>query len=277
MLEVSDYAGTLQGWRLWIATRHKIRYIDPSTGVKRKMRGPYLLRSVVSDDLWRPKRPMIADCNQTPGYLFDLTHKDDDDICPDSGCKCGIYAVESLEKLMGIYDGTTKLFFRFDMEIHAAVVGKVNIWGKVIPGEWGWRGQYAYPSELYIVDTLAGKITNRHFHLLNDLKNYEVPIGLMPPKDLISHRSQSLNLDENGGEGEADVVGAVDGVATNYIDLRDSQETEDDNDEESYEAAGETAEAGDAEDSEDPDATDHADSTDDADGTDDSEDAPESS
>ncbi len=190
-LEVSDYAGMLQGWRLWIAQRHKIRYIDPSTGTKRKRRGPYLLRSVVSDDLWRPKRPMIADCNQTPGYLFDLTHKDDDDICPDSECKCGIYAVESLEKLMGIYDGTTKLFFRFDMEIHTAVVGKVDMWGKVIPGEWGWRAQYAYPSELYVVDTFAGKITNRHVHVVNDLKNYEVPIGFMSPKDLLGYTSLS--------------------------------------------------------------------------------------
>jgi len=185
--QVSDYAGTLEGWRLWVARRHEIKYFDGSRDARVKLRGPYLLRSVTAEDMWRPKQPMVADCNVTPGYRFDLTHGDEDHACPDSECKCGIYAVHSLKKLMEMYEGTSRAYFRFDMERHTAVVGKVKLWGKVIPAQWGWRAQYGYPSSLYIIDTFMGRIRNRHARVKEDLKHYGVPIEFMTPAELLSH------------------------------------------------------------------------------------------
>ena len=187
---VPDYMGTLEGWRLWIAQRHEIRWVDGS-GNKTKTRGPYLLRSIVSNELWRPRRPMVADCEQTPGYLFDLTHDDGDGTSPDSACKCGIYAVRSLRKLLEMYEGTSRAYFRFDMERHAAVVGRVKLWGKVIPAKWGWRAQYAYPSKLFVVDTLVGRMLDRHRRVRADLENYGIPIASIAPDDLLSHAAST--------------------------------------------------------------------------------------
>lgn len=184
---VADYAGTIEGWRLWIAARHEVKYFDNARDARRKLRGPYLLRSVTAEDMWRPKQPMVADCNISPGYRFDLTHGDEDHACPDSECKCGIYAVHSLEKLMEMYDGVSRAYFRFDMERHVAVVGKVKLWGKVIPAQWGWRAQYGYPSNLYIVDTFMGRIRNRRERVKEDLKQYGVPVEYMSTHDLMGY------------------------------------------------------------------------------------------
>ncbi len=185
--KVPDYAGVLEGWRIWIVKRHRIRHYDPETGARKRIAGPYLLRSVMSSDLWRPGQTMVADCNRTPGYRFDLTHRDADLSSPDSACKCGIYAVRSLDKILVVYDAPNRFFYRLSVERYAAVIGRVKLWGKVVPGQWGWRAQYAYPSELYIVQTLMGKLFGRHEEVKDDLMHYKVPVGFMTPKEILSY------------------------------------------------------------------------------------------
>ncbi len=187
MEKVSDYAGTIEGWRVWLAKRHSIRYFDPTTESRRKLRGPYLLKSVTSNDWWRPQQPMVADCNITLGYRFDITHVDEDRLCPDSACKCGLYAVESLSNLMEVYQTSNRLFYRMSVERYPAVVGLVKMWGKVIPGEWGWRAQYAYPSKLYVIDRVAGRLRSRRQRVLDDLQRYGVPIEFITPGELMEH------------------------------------------------------------------------------------------
>lgn len=185
--KASDYAGTIEGWRVWLAKRHSIRYFDPTSEARRKLRGPYLLKSVTSDDWWRPEEPMVADCNITLGYRFDITHADEDRISPDSGCKCGIYAVESLSNLMEVYQTSNRLFYRLSVERYPAVVGLVKMWGKVVPGEWGWRAQFAYPSKLFIIDRFAGRVRARHDRVLDDLRRYRVPVEFITPAALMEH------------------------------------------------------------------------------------------
>jgi hypothetical protein len=184
---VSDYAGTLEGWRVWLAKRHSIKYFDTRSGSRKTMRGPYLLKSVTSNDFWRPREPMVADCNQTLGYRFEVTHADEDRMPPDSACKCGIYAVRSLSGLMDVYETSNRLFYRLSIERYPAVIGLVKMWGKVIPGEWGWRAQYAYPSKLLIVDRLAGRLRSRQARVYADLEQYGVPIEFVSPRDLMDH------------------------------------------------------------------------------------------
>ena len=209
---VADYAGTIEGWRLWIAARHEVKYFDNAKDARKKLRGPYLLRSVTAEDMWRPRQPMVADCNITPGYRFDLTHGDEDHAFPDSECKCGIYAVQSLEKLMEMYDGVSRAYFRFDMERHVAVVGKVKLWGKVIPAQWGWRAQYGYPSNLYIVDTFMGRIRNRSARVKEDLKHYGVPVEYMSTQELLGYttikgsKGQRRADSEHGGDRVIDLT-----------------------------------------------------------------------
>ena len=184
---VADYPGTVEGWRLWIAKRHSIRYFDNSWGVRRKKTGPYLLKSVTCDDFWRPRQAKVADCTQTLGFLFELTHTDGDHNAPDPKCKCGLYAVDSLSRLLEVYDTWSRLRSRLEMERYPAVVGKVKLWGKVIPGEHGWRAQYAYPSELFIVKSLVGDLLNRHVALYEDLQNYGVSVDFITPDEMLGH------------------------------------------------------------------------------------------
>ncbi|MBA2365788.1 MAG: hypothetical protein H0V77_04975 [Actinobacteria bacterium] len=184
---VADYPGTVEGWRLWIARRHVIRYFDNSWGVRRKKTGPYLLRSVTCDDFWRPRQAKVADCTQTLGFLFELTHSGGDHNAPDPKCKCGLYAVDSLTRLLEVYDTWSKLGSRLEIERYPAVVGRVKMWGKVIPGEHGWRAQYAYPAELFIVKSVIGNLVNRHLPLYEDLQNYGVPVDFITPTEMMGH------------------------------------------------------------------------------------------
>jgi hypothetical protein len=66
-------------------------------------------------------------------------------------------------------------------------LGTVKMWGKVIPGERGWRAQYAYPSELFIVKSLVGDLLNRHLPVYEDLGNYGVPIDFITPSEMMKH------------------------------------------------------------------------------------------
>ena len=88
---------------------------------------------------WAPTFSNIPRAELPPGYGYELVADDHfAHDCPSETCSCGIYA------------GT-------DMTVclEGDVFGKVKMWGKVIPGEKGWRAQYAYPSELHVPARLA--------------------------------------------------------------------------------------------------------------------------
>jgi hypothetical protein len=57
---------------------------------------------------------------------------------PVKSCECGIYIAKDLQKA-GQYGCTT--------------IGKVYGWGKVVEHRLGWRVQYAYPKEIYTIQT----------------------------------------------------------------------------------------------------------------------------
>ena len=86
-----------------------------------------------------------------------------------------------------MYDTWSKLWSRLEIERYPAVVGRVKMWGKVIPGEHGWRAQYAYPAELFIVKSLIGNLVNRHLPLYEDLQNYGVPVDFITPSEMMGH------------------------------------------------------------------------------------------
>lgn len=55
---------------------------------------------------------------------------------PSESCKCGIYAAHTPDQCAG--------YGKY-------VLGRVNLWGTVIPGEKGYRAEFAYPSELFVL------------------------------------------------------------------------------------------------------------------------------
>ncbi len=77
---------------------------------------------------------------------------------PDEQCNCGIHIAK-------------KLTMALDYISRDAVFGRVQGWGKVVPASHGYRVEFAYPAELYVLEK------SRH-HLAVLRENYGVPIFL---------------------------------------------------------------------------------------------------
>jgi hypothetical protein len=92
-----------------------------------------------------------------PGVGYKLVPKTHH--APNEACICGIYAVNTREQIPA---GT--------------IIGKVKLWGTVIPGTKGLRAEFAYPSELHVPPELMDN---------ESLQAYGVPI-LEKRKDIYS-------------------------------------------------------------------------------------------
>lgn len=77
---------------------------------------------------------------------------------PDENCSCGLYAAAN--------EGGHP---------HNVAYGKVNLWGKVIPGTNAHRAQYAYPAEINLVGV--------HPSAYEPLKAYGVPVNIVGTPD----------------------------------------------------------------------------------------------
>lgn len=113
---VPDRIEVITGWRAWTAKDGKLAALGQKT-------------------IWKPKKQMEAKCKS---YGSKKEHD-----APAFDCECGVWAFKSLEIL------TAALASYKDIR----VVGNVALWGRVIETENGWRAQYAYPSELWLLDS----------------------------------------------------------------------------------------------------------------------------
>lgn len=91
-------------------------------------------------------------------------------------CRCGIYVVDNV-RAAGSYISDN------------CILAEVCLWGRVVPGSDGARGQYAYPRQLFAPDTLTDVAT-----MVAQL--YGVPIGYRDHKTgkTLSHRQAMENL-----------------------------------------------------------------------------------
>ena len=116
LLHIPDYTATITGWRGWCIQNGKLSALG-MTGI------------------WEPKKINIAQCNAGGG--IGGAHE-----APFDNCRCGFWAFKTLpilEQALKSYEGSVK------------VVGMVEMWGRVIECQNGWRAQYAYPKELWLL------------------------------------------------------------------------------------------------------------------------------
>lgn len=110
-------------WRIWRLRADNFRgLIEP------------LLESCVYGDPWQPQRTFAAECP--------------DHRPPTLSCGCGIYAVTTREAALEWARWAQSAL------THPIVVGRVQIWGRVLPHSAGYRAELAYPYEL---EVLAGE------------------------------------------------------------------------------------------------------------------------
>ena len=129
-----DTAEPILGWRLWHVRPHGAGYRLES-----------FTRHHVS---WPARRRLEAGCAAHGGEA------------PSSGHECGIYAFKSrelAEDLLRRYVGVRHRYGR-EQEISPAppgrpiALGSVSLWGRILVREHGYRAQYAYPYELFLLN-----------------------------------------------------------------------------------------------------------------------------
>lgn len=88
---------------------------------------------------WAAGKRMEATCNR-PVTLPDdmrwtILYETHAHVAPHENCTCGLYAVTYPERAPV-----------------AEILGRVNLWGKIVPGTDGYRAQYGYPKDLYVME-----------------------------------------------------------------------------------------------------------------------------
>jgi hypothetical protein len=117
------------GWRCW-------RVLDTKDG--------FALNSATNDTRWPARLALEASCPSTGAH-----------DSPSAACSCGIYAARQPELVLGYFPPVVSraatiiapAILGYDTVV---VVGLVSLWGRVVEGERGWRGRYAYPRELFV-------------------------------------------------------------------------------------------------------------------------------
>lgn len=143
--------GEIIGWRAW-------HVIDTPEGARLQSLG---LGGTGSNTIWTPGTIMEATCSKG--------HTD----VPHEGLHCcGFYTGVSKEHLVEMrYNNYTP------EHGHFVVIGQVALCGKVIPGDLGWRSQYAWPVKLYVPYGMVGG--KRGWEMVKPLREaYGIPVEL---------------------------------------------------------------------------------------------------
>jgi hypothetical protein len=125
-VSIPDLLSSITGYRVWTWD---------STGLKS-----------LSAKRWHPGQALAARCRASTvvGTIAGGTEAaNDTHDAPEANCTCGIYATKTFDHFRGAG------YERYG--IH----GEVNLWGKIVEHELGYRAQFAYPRNLVIPpDTL---------------------------------------------------------------------------------------------------------------------------
>jgi hypothetical protein len=164
---VPDYCEPVSGWRMW--------YCVDSGGEAR-------LASLFYPTIW-PLRTALAGACARHGRRFFVRRRTEPHGVPEARCGCGIHAaspslfVDSMTEssFVGSLNGQL-------LPSRVVVFGRVQLWGKVIECQHGWRASYAYPQQLYLVRRRASDVAVRNRAL--ELARYGVPVTILDAPSL---------------------------------------------------------------------------------------------
>ena len=127
VIPLVDQPGTIRrepvlAWRTW-----RLR-IDSETGVVEPT-----LESCVYGDVWPERRAFWSYCPE---------HEK-----PEASCSCGVYAVTTRAAALE-WAGWAQSALA-----NPIVLGRVQLWGRVLPHSDGYRAELAYPYELAVLES----------------------------------------------------------------------------------------------------------------------------
>jgi hypothetical protein len=130
----------LRGWRAW-------QVVDGDDGPA--------LASWWVNTVWPARRPLEARCVQHGPR-------------PAAHHVCGIHAFDTRERALAYLRRAREaplLFVRRPERALGIVIGRVSGWGRAVAHAHGWRAQFAYPYDLYLIRgdrTLARTVAARY-------------------------------------------------------------------------------------------------------------------
>jgi hypothetical protein len=119
--------GSVKGWRYWSVVRKKIR------GKNGKFKTRFVLMADTGDEVWLSGKKTEARCRK-----FWCSHPRSEKGKLSIGSTCGLYAYKTKEIAHG--EG-------FDYQ--GSILGRVALWGDIVPHERGFRGQNGRTLELH--------------------------------------------------------------------------------------------------------------------------------
>jgi hypothetical protein len=176
-LDIPDEVEPTIGWRCW--------GYHPTRG---------LYSPVVGNSDWPARAPMTAKCEVpdhqlAPAFLLSpglalspLGPSPTGHEAPYEECNCGIHASKLAEQALATYSDI--------------IIGTVKLWGRVVEGTYGYRGQHAYPDKLWVrIGThLSSELPVERFAaMLSD--QYGVPVGVATSAELGAMADEILPVD----------------------------------------------------------------------------------
>jgi hypothetical protein len=147
------------GWRYW--------RVDGS-----------VLGSLTRNTPWSPLRGFQAGCRLTDRH----------GPVPDPGCNCGVYAARDLPTLQAMATPSVR---------YPLAVGKVALWGRIIPAERGYRSQFGYPKRLWLVWESLEQLGRPGAQRMDIAAAYGVPVEFCDADWALTGAGAAL--DEDGG------------------------------------------------------------------------------
>ena len=125
---VPDGVYPIIAWRAWGLTTNANGWLLSGLGVS---------------EAWTPRKAMAAKCIQdTLAISLWLGVHKTKHLAPHRDCSCGVWAFRSSEELLSALKDYRDV----------KVIGQVYLWGRILECENGFRAQYAYPCELWLLD-----------------------------------------------------------------------------------------------------------------------------
>jgi hypothetical protein len=158
--DAPDYVEPVVGWRTWLVV---------------KERDALVLRSVVFETVWRPRRELVARCEARRGLLWRRLRNKPHET-PSVSCECGIYAAREIAHVAGYLTVYEDLLRR---SVVHRVLGQVSLWGTVVEGERGWRASHAYPARIYVPPRGTACRRVDPLEVALELGRYGVPVEIL--------------------------------------------------------------------------------------------------
>jgi hypothetical protein len=120
----------MTGWRAWRTA---------------SIAGTWRLKALGQETIWEPKKKMEAICKADGVSIVDpMGLGSREHPAPFQSCLCGFWAFKNVEMLPEALVGQSH-------EHGATVIGSIHMWGHVIETDIGFRAEYAYPKELWLL------------------------------------------------------------------------------------------------------------------------------